>query len=354
MKINTLFSFSLALFSICSTAGAGTLVTLNTTLGAIDIELLDDVAPETVSNFLDYVDSDSYLESFIHRSAPGILIQGGGFTFIDSQVATIPSNQPIANEFSRSNLRGTIAMAYFGNDPNSATTQWHINLDDNSELFDSNSEQTGFTVFGEVTASGMQIVDAIAALTVSDVGGSFTMLPTINYSGGSIVRDNLVMIDSISVDGNGGGNGTDPVRINPGLNGGWFDVETPGQGFLIDVLPDAGIVFLAWFTFDVNPADPGDTAVVGAPEHRWLTAQGSFGSDTAFLDLTVTTGGLFDDPQAVSNSAAGTTGSIQLVFNDCASAELTYQLIGAGLSRTINLRRLGNDNVTLCETLSQP
>ena len=141
-----------------------------TSAGSFDIQLLPGVAPQTVNNFLKYVDrpSNGYTGTFIHRSVPNFVIQGGGYitsTFHDtgtSVTAThIPLDPPVANEFSVSNTRGTVAMAKQANNPNSATSEWFVNLKDNSADLDTTNG--GFTVFGQVV-SGMSVVDAIAAL----------------------------------------------------------------------------------------------------------------------------------------------------------------------------------------------
>src|SRR4051812_32818092 len=92
-----------------------TTVRMHTSLGNIDIELLDADAPITVANFLAYVTRGAYDSSFVHRSVPGFVIQGGGYTWnaTANGYSVIPTTAPIVNEFSsnHSNLRGTIAMA---------------------------------------------------------------------------------------------------------------------------------------------------------------------------------------------------------------------------------------------------
>ena len=138
-------------------------------------------APETVVNFSNYVEDDDYVNSIIHRSVPGFIVQGGGFTVNELQVANVPTDDPVVNEYSedRSNLRGTIAMAKLGNDPNSATSQWFFNLGDNSENLD--NQNGGFTVFGEVLSEeDLATVDAIAEVPIfngSSVNSAFTDLP---------------------------------------------------------------------------------------------------------------------------------------------------------------------------------
>jgi len=174
---------------------AATVVRIETPLGAITVQLFDDVAPGTVANFLRYVNDGDYANSFIHRSMPGFVVQGGGFTFENDIVGNVPTDPPIANEFDLSNLRGTIAMAKTGNDPDSATSQWFINLGDNSANLD--NQNGGFTVFGQVVGNGMDVADAIAALAIVNAGGAFTDLPVIDFSGGTLHRENLVMTDVV-------------------------------------------------------------------------------------------------------------------------------------------------------------
>ncbi len=135
------------------------------------------------------------------------------------------------------------------------------------------------------------------------------------------------------------------VNINPGMNGAWFNSATPGQGVMIDVLPQTGILFMAWFTYDVDDNNSSG-AVIGDPGHRWITAQGGFIGNTATLTAFVSSGGQFDDPAAVTTSESG---SLTLTFLDCMRAELEYSFPDTGLTGTIPLQRIANDNVGLCQ-----
>jgi hypothetical protein len=136
--------------------------------------------------------------------------------------------------------------------------------------------------------------------------------------------------------------------INAGMNDAWFNPATNGQGFLITVFEDTGLVFLAWFTFDVERPPDDVTAILGDPGHRWVTAQGPYEGDTAMLDVTVTSGGVFDSPEPpVENMPDGT---MTITWNDCTSATLTYDIPSAGQGE-IPLQRIVNDNVALCEAL---
>ncbi len=178
-------------------------VRMQTSMGLIDIKLYNGAAPLTVENFLGYVNSGAFNQSFIHRSVPGFIIQGGGYlwngtssTPIDTSIRTAT---PLINEFSasRSNLRGSIAMAKVGGDPNSATSGWFFNLANNSANLD--NQNGGFTVFGQVIDKSLAVVDAIAALPIANAGGAFSTLPLATpVSGSTVQQSNLVTLSSVS------------------------------------------------------------------------------------------------------------------------------------------------------------
>jgi peptidyl-prolyl cis-trans isomerase A (cyclophilin A) len=170
------------------------LVRFTTILGNFDVELCQEisarcpgVAPISVANFLAYVDADRYPPtSFIHRRGQGppsgspLVIQGGGYYISDfggsPGVASVTQFDPIALEVGTglSNLRGTIAMAR-SDSPDTATSQWFINLVDNVSL---DTFGGGYAVFGQVTDdAGMAVVDAIGALVIYNVGSVFSELP---------------------------------------------------------------------------------------------------------------------------------------------------------------------------------
>jgi cyclophilin family peptidyl-prolyl cis-trans isomerase len=155
-----------------------------TSLGNIDVQLYGSQTPLTVANFLHYANSGAWDGTFFHRSVPNFVIQGGGFRITDNAVDNVATDVPaVVNEPGISNLRGTIAMAKLGNDPNSATNQWFFNLSDTNAdgPADLDHQNGGFTVFGAVTA-GMNVVDGIAALPTTDASGlnsALTNLPTL-------------------------------------------------------------------------------------------------------------------------------------------------------------------------------
>jgi len=145
----------------------------------IDLALLDEQAPKTVANFLAYVDAGRYAANFFHRSVPGFVVQNGGFYFVnDTTFDYVPTYPPLVNEPGVSNTRGTVAMAKLGGDPDSATSQWFINLGDNSANLD--AQNGGFTVFARVLGAGMEVADEIAAITrynASSVASAWTEIP---------------------------------------------------------------------------------------------------------------------------------------------------------------------------------
>jgi peptidyl-prolyl cis-trans isomerase B (cyclophilin B) len=146
-------------------------VVLETSKGKIVLELFPDNAPETVKNFLNYVDAKFYDGMIFHRVIPNFMIQGGGFT-IDMKRKT--TRAPIKNEADKGlkNERGTISMARTG-DPHSATAQFFINSKNNDFLnYRSKTQQGwGYAAFGKVV-DGMKTLDAISAVKTKTVGGS--------------------------------------------------------------------------------------------------------------------------------------------------------------------------------------
>lgn len=141
---------------------ANPIVQLNTNKGVIKLELDAEAAPNSVANFLQYVEDGFYTNVLFHRVIPGFMVQGGGF---DVQMNQKDTRSPIQNEADNGlkNDRGTIAYARTG-DPHSATAQFFINVVDNDFLnFTSPAGQGwGYAVFGKVT-EGMEVVDTIAA-----------------------------------------------------------------------------------------------------------------------------------------------------------------------------------------------
>ena len=165
-KFMTLF-FGLTLGTAVLAAGAPQ-VALKTTMGEIVLELDQEKAPKTVANFLAYVKSGHYKGTIFHRVIDGFMIQGGG---MDAKLVTKKTNKPIKNESNNGLLNApyTIAMARTA-DPDSATSQFFINVADNTPLDYPGRDGFGYTVFGKVI-SGQDVVDKIKGVVVDDVKG---------------------------------------------------------------------------------------------------------------------------------------------------------------------------------------
>lgn len=145
-------------------------VKLETSLGDIVIELNQEKAPNTVANFLSYVEDDFYNGTIFHRVIENFMIQGGGFTedFVKKE-----TNNAIKNEANNGlhNVRGSISMARTG-DPHSATAQFFINTVDNNflDFKAENGAGWGYAVFGQVV-EGMDTVDAIRVVSTGNKNG---------------------------------------------------------------------------------------------------------------------------------------------------------------------------------------
>ncbi len=236
--------------------------------------------------------------------------------------------------------------------------EWFINLADNSANLD--TQNGGFTVFGQVVGDGMEVADAIAALRVWNAASPFTDLPLINFPGGGaeITSDHLVFTNPAVV--------SDFV-INAGVNDAWANDEAALQGIFVTAFPGLNLVFLAWFTFDSVVPLPNDTsgfdsasktvknpsnsaAVFGADDQRWVTALGSMEGNRAELKAELTTGGLFNssDPLPTQDTDYGT---ITLAFEDCTKATVEFEFPAAGQSGQFDIHRVLKDNIAFCEAL---
>jgi cyclophilin family peptidyl-prolyl cis-trans isomerase len=189
-------------------AEAESAVRVNTTLGAMDFILFNTATPATVANFMNYANANRYNGVAFHRSVPGFVVQSGGFkgTGTGSQFASVVTFPTVSNEPGLSNLRGTIAMAKVGGNPNSATSQFFVNTSDtNAPNLD--TQNGGFTVFGRVAGTGMSVADAINALpratyplflNGSTTATSFPDLP-MNAATAPTVMDQTKVVNILSV-----------------------------------------------------------------------------------------------------------------------------------------------------------
>ena len=267
-RLARLFAAFLTASLLVSAAQADTVIQVNlngyTTgifgdqISSYQIQLYDSEAPITVANFYSYANSNAYNNSIYHRDVPGFVLQGGGFQEqINSNnhitaLTAIATNAAIQNEFSstRSNVRGTIAMAKQSGNANSATSQWFVNLADNSSNLD--SQNGGFTVFGHVVGEGMELIDAIAALPTSNLnsqydpngalGSPFTDVPLVsvpvdpNDPNGpkKVIFPTITSMTVVSTNAWKGGNSSSTTDWGTANN--WGNTSVPdGKGVNVDI-----------------------------------------------------------------------------------------------------------------------
>ncbi|MBC8011398.1 MAG: peptidylprolyl isomerase [Burkholderiales bacterium] len=215
-------------FTITGLRGAGhELAQFRTSLGTFNIEFLadgtdagaEDLDPHvSVNNFKNYVSADasskaikaaSYDRTFFHRSVDlgnffgaKKILQGGGYK-VDPKLSAIPKKPAIVREFRYANTRGTLSMART-DEPNTATSEWFFNLNDNTSIFNagdpaSSADDNTYAVFARVLGNGMSVVDRIGALPTYDLGGAFGALPLRDNAPGQsqLLLANLVAVDSV-------------------------------------------------------------------------------------------------------------------------------------------------------------
>lgn len=156
-------------------------------------------------------------------------------------------------------------------------------------------------------------------------------------------QDRIDVYELISLDG-------PHIPINIGMNDAWVQPSISGQGFFINVQNKwSPQVFVAWFTFDLPGNDPSAISVLGSADQRWLTAQGFFNTYTANLSVHLSKGGRFldhDSPVETTNY-----GSMSLRFRDCDTGTISYDLPSLDIKGSVDLRRIRQDSLTLCEAV---
>lgn len=173
-KSSSVIAGALAVLLSSAALAADPQVSLKTTAGEIVLELNQEKAPKTVANFLAYVKSGFYKDTIFHRVIDGFMIQGGGYT---KDLKSKPTRPPIPSE-SKNGLRNepySVAMARMDN-PNSATSQFFINVANNEGLDYPNFDGVGYTVFGKVV-KGQEVVDKIKGVLVDDKSPIFQNVP---------------------------------------------------------------------------------------------------------------------------------------------------------------------------------
>ncbi len=195
----------------------GTVIQMQTPLGNIPLQLTDAQTPNTVANFVKYIQNSDYSPTLFQRLSPGFVLQGGGTKPDGSSNASLGN---IASEAGLSNAVGTIAMA-LSNGPDTGNNQWFINLQNNASILDGANDGGPFTVFGNVIDGGMNVVNAIAQLRTingqqenpnwyigTNPNGQIDGLPVINYTGSTtpttvpqanLVTDNIVTLTAAQV-----------------------------------------------------------------------------------------------------------------------------------------------------------
>lgn len=277
-----LLCFFVALITMGKAAHGQTIVDVRTSVGNFSIELFDTAAPATVANFLSYVTSGRYDGTFIHRTEPGFVVQGGFFVFNPTlnEINGIPLDPPVINEFNQSNTRGTLAMAKVAGDPNSATSQWFVNLGDNGANLD--GQNGGFTTFGRVLGNGMNVVDVIAGLPRFNIEGVGTT-PLINYAGGPLLAANLVTIE--------------------------MSVATPPSSFQNSFVPETGLLTLRVALSDATLIQlqfnqvPSSTGFVFQVVPESVTALTE--TDASFAQFDLATGELLVPELSINGEVAG-------------------------------------------------
>jgi len=140
--------------------------------------------------------------------------------------------------------------------------------------------------------------------------------------------------------------------LNPGLNDAWYDEDTDGQGFFITVFPVLGYVSLAWFTYDTELPPEDAQANLGDPGHRWMTAIGPITGNQVMMNITMTSGGIFDTPTEIEKTnPAGSDGTLILTFDSCNSGTVEYDITSINQQGIVPIKRVADDNIVLCEAL---
>jgi sugar lactone lactonase YvrE len=214
--------------------------------------------------------------------------------------------------------------------------------------FDSSGNYVNIFLAGIGKVEGIDIFDngnilvgngSQHSVRMYDSEGSFVENFISNGSGG-LLTPNAVVIRNDNTGNN--------FKINAGLNDAWYNPETDGQGFFITVFPELGVISLAWFTYDTELPPLDAQSNLGDPGHRWLTAVGGFEGNRSVLNVSITSGGLFDTPTDVNEENGGT---ISLNFDSCNSGTAHYDIPLINRTGNIPIRRVADDNIALCEVL---
>ncbi|HEX8911313.1 MAG TPA: peptidylprolyl isomerase [Humisphaera sp.] len=311
-----------------------------TSLGDVRYRLYASQKPNTVANFLKYVTSNRYNATFVHRSdtldpsdpittAPEIL-QLGGYAY--PGFAHITTDAPIKNEYDTNgvlqNARGTIAMAKTSN-PDSATSEFFVNVKDTSYALNNTANSGGFTVFGKVFDDDLDVVDAIAAVQQRGFASPFTNLPLRNYTDADYQNqvvptdNNLVMVTSAVQlpDVTYSASSSDPSLVTAAID---------GRNLVLNYGATRGT---ATITVTATDLDGG-------------TATTTFTAGVGQLDVTL--GGDSGNKQLTYTDADGTATTVALKGAGTASV----RLVGTGLTQSTAKGRVTAAGVGAAELVS--
>jgi len=142
------------------------------------------------------------------------------------------------------------------------------------------------------------------------------------------------------------------VEMTAGLNDAWYYSPTTGQGFFINVFPNIEYVSLSWFTYDTELPPEDVNANLGEPGHRWLTALGTYTGNQAIMDISITSGGIFDTPTEFAPVTEVNDGTIMLTFSDCENGMVKYDITSIDRQGVVPIKRVVGDNIAFCESLN--
>jgi peptidyl-prolyl cis-trans isomerase A (cyclophilin A) len=285
---------AIAMIAIVGQTTEATIIRFVTTKGNIDFRLYDQAAPLHVANILQYINSNRYDGTFIHRSAKTntgqpFVIQGGGYKILSSILAPpsgsgwtrIPSFGTVTNEFKLSNLRGTLALAK-GAEVSSGSSEWFINLNNGNSFLDQPPPTSNsFTVFGRVIGNGMTVADSIASLDRINAGGAFNEVPVLNLdkvlAQQDVKNDDVVqLIDSVVLNYKAG-----DYDFNGVVNAADYTVLRSSYGSITNAAADGngdGVVdardYVVWRNTLGQTGGPGSGAGVPEPSASFLAISG--------------------------------------------------------------------------------
>ncbi|MEM7681045.1 MAG: peptidylprolyl isomerase [Planctomycetota bacterium] len=229
------------------TLPVGTSIVFETDFGDFTVGLFDPVTPLTVQNFIKYaegttVNGGAYNPGLFHRLDPGNFLQAGFANLSGNTISVIPEDAPVPNEPLVSNTLGTISMVKVDGDPNSATSQFLFNLDDNSADFD--NQNGGITAFGRVTSGLDVLINGAAGLTpanfITEFGPEYTQTPVKDFASGpfafNLVAFSVTVLPAPTIPSDFNGDGTvdlidfDILASNFGTVGGKAQGDANGDG----------------------------------------------------------------------------------------------------------------------------